>query len=301
VTTPGKPIHTPISPAAIPLDAVARAQIFWCLRRWSSLAYARRAAELLRKFIGGFDGWARQAPPDRTLLARRALSTCYDALAALEEAPGLLLSNQKAGAYAALERAGFLDELEGPAFDNGLQWIEFGYGERERPSTGLFAWAERAIAMTARMKMTVQAQWATTRILSEGPPERFRPRRFPTPLPPLPAVDGPVIEPGEEVPTTGVWVPIDIPNGCPNFLVEAREAPPATVETLKIDIPAWAGDEYSPPEPARTLYDYGELPTRWQLAWEDIRYRTGIEPDESEFLDEDTADPRHPPVHPQPS
>lgn len=292
--------NRPFSPAELAIDATTEAQVFWCLRRYSSLAYARRTEELLRKFIAGFDAWARQAPADRTLFARQALSTLYDALAALEEAPGLLLTDQKTRAYAALDRAGFLGELEGPAFDNGLQWTEFGYGERERPSTGLFAWAERAITMTQRIRTTVRAQWAYTRILSEGPPERVRPRRFPTPLPPLPSPDGPVIAAGEEVPITGVWVPIDIPNGCPNFLVEATEAPPATIESTRIDAPAWAGDEYSPPQPARTLYEYAQAPTRWRLAWEDIRYRTGIEPDESEFLDEDTALPNDPPVHPQP-
>jgi hypothetical protein len=298
VTTIPEWKQRPVSPAELTIDATTQAQVFWCLRRYSSLAYARRAEELLRKFIAGFDAWARKAPPDRTTFARQALSTLYDALAGLEEVPGLLLSNQKTGAYAAIERASFLSELEGPAFDNGLQWIEFGYGERERPSTGLFAWAERAIAMVTRMKITAQGAWAYTKILAEGPPERFRPRRFPSPLLPLPRADGTVIDAGEEVPTTGVWVPLDIPNGCPNFLVEGREAPPATIESLRIDAPAWPGDEYSPPQEARTLYEYAEAPTRWQLAWEDIRYRTGIEPDESEFLDEDTALPTDPPVQP---
>lgn len=299
MTTPPIPKRQsrPFSPAELAVDVTTDAQVFWCLRRWSSLAYARRAEELVRKFIAGFDAWARKAPADRTGFSRQALSTLYAALAALEEAPPLLLADQKTRAYEALERAGFLGDLEGPAFDGGLQWTEFGYGERRRPSTGLFAWAERAIAMTTRIRMTVQAKWAYTRILSEGPPERFRPRRFPSPLPPLPSPGGPVIAEGEEVPTTGVWVPIDVPNGCPNFLVEASAAPRATVETTRVDAPAWPGDGESPPQPAKTLYVYGEAPTRWRLAWEDLRYRTGIEPDESEFLDDETAFPKDPPVH----
>lgn len=291
----------PATPAELPVDPIAKARIFWCLRRYSSLAYAKQAAELLRKFTGGFDAWARQAPARRTLFSRRALQTLYGALGAYEEAPDLLLKNFKTRAYAALERAGFLRELLGPAFEGGMQWAEFGYGFEERPSTGLFAWAERALRMTARIRLTIAAEWAETRILSEGPPERFLPRRFPARLDPLPAPKGPVIDVGEDVPVTGVWLPIDVPNACPNFLVEATPAPKALCEATRIDTGAFPGDAERPPRPATTMYVYERVPSRWQLVWEDIRYRTGIEPDESEFLDEETAFPKDPPVHPPPS
>lgn len=290
----------PVTPAELAIDPITKARVFWCLRRYSSLAYARQAAELLRKFIGGFDAWARQATSDRTLFARRALKTCYAALGNLEEAPGMLLRDYKTRAYDALDQAGFLRDLLGPAFDDGLQWREFGYGFEERPSTGLFAWAERAMRMTQRIGMTINAEWAETRLFAEAP-ERFLPARFPPRVDPMPAPKGPVIEVDEDVPVTGVWLPIDVPNACPNFLVEAKPAPKALVEASRVDIGAWPGDAESPPAPARTMYVYERAPSRWQLVWEDLRYRTGIEPDESEFLDQDTDFPKDPPVHPSPS
>lgn len=287
----------PTTPAEIPIDPVAKARVFWCLRRYSSLAYAKQAAELLRKFIGGFDAWARQAPASRTHFARRSLKTCYAALANLEEVPGLLLRDYKTRAYDAVDQAGFLRDLLGPGSDDGLQFAEFGFGFEERPSTGLFAWAERALKMTQRMAMTVAAEWAETRIFAEAP-ERFLPARFPPRVDPMPAPKGPVIDVDQDVPITGVWLPIDVPNACPNFLVEAKPAPKALVEAQRIDVGAWLGDDESPPAPARTMYVHERVPSRWQLVWEDPRYRTGIEPDESEFLDVETDFPKDPPVHP---
>lgn len=297
-TTFPKRAIRPCTPEELAPDPAALAQIFWCLRRYASLAYARQAAELLRRFIGGLDAWARKAPPSETAFARRAFQALYPPLAALEEAPALLLKNLKTRAYDALDRAGLLSELEGQGFNLGTSWIDFGFGLRRRPSTGLYAYAERALAMTTRIRLTAAAEWATTRILSEGPPERLRPLRFPARLDPLPAPRGPVVDPGEDVPVTGVYVPLDIPGGCPNFLVEARPAPPATVETTRVDTPAWPGDDRSAPHPATTEFVYAQQPTRWQLAWEDLRYRTGVEPDESEFLDDETDFPPWPPVHP---
>lgn len=294
-------IVRPCSPADLAVTAATHAQVFWCLRRYASLAYARRAGELLAQFLGGFEAWARKAPPERTGFSRHVLKTLSAYLAAFEEAPGELLAGRATRGYAALERAAFLEEIEGPAFEGGLPWLEFGYGAHERPSTGLFAWAERAAKMATRIRLTIAGEWAITRILSEGPPEAFRPRRFPARLLPLPDPDGPTIQSGEVVPITGVWVPVDVPGGCPNFLIEARPAPALTVEAQRIDTPAWAGSADEPARPATTEYDYNTAPTRWRLAWEDTRYRAGVEPDESEFLDEDTAFPADPPVHPPPS
>jgi hypothetical protein len=294
-------IVRPCGPDELIVTDVTRAEVFWCLRRYSSLAYADRAAELLRQFAGGFDRWARQAPPSRTGFSRQVLKTMYAYLAAFEEFPGELLGDRSTRAYDALERAAFLCEIEGPAFEGGGPWFEFGYGGRLRPSVGLFAWAERAVDMATRIRFTVRADWAYTRILSEGPPEAFRPRRFPARLDPLPAPDGPTIELGELVPITGVWVPLDVPNGCPNFLVANTPAPELTVEAQRVDTPAWPGSPEEPARPATVEYVYATRPTRWRLAWEDRRYRAGVEPDESEFLDEDNAFPAWPPVHPPPS
>lgn len=291
---------SPVTPAELPVDPTAKAKVFWCLRRYASLAYAKQAAELLRKFTGGFDAWARQATSDRTLFARKTLKTCYAALGNLEEAPGLLLRDYKTRAYLALEQAAFVDELLGPGFDDGMAWVEFGFHFFEQPATGLFAWAERALQMMSRISKTIDADWAETRILGVSP-ERFLPAKFPPRLDPLPAPKGPIIEVDEDVPLTGVWLPIDVPNGCPNFLVEAKPAPRALVETQRVDTSAWPGDEETPPAPARTEYVYERVESRWQLVWEDVRYKTGIDPDESEFLDAETDFPKDPPVHPPPS
>ncbi|MDC0722624.1 Imm72 family immunity protein [Nannocystis bainbridge] len=282
----------PVTPADFPLDDATRAQIFYRLRRYASLTYVKRCTLLLQKFIAGFDAWARKSGPDHTQFARKALQSLYPPLAALEQVPGLLLSNQKTRAYDALSQAGFLTELLGQGFDGGMRWEPFGYNYGERPSVGLFAWAEKALEMAAQMQRTAEAGWSLSLMALQrpAPPHAH--------LEPMPRADGIVIDPDEDVPVTGVWVPLDVPYGCPNFLVEGVPAPLLSVETQRVDAEGYPGDPENPPIAARTDYVYEELPTRWQLAWDDIRYRAGVEIDEPEFLDDETELPVWPPAHP---
>ena len=271
------------------ITAQMRAQAFWCLRRFSSLAYARRCGELLEKFLGGLLGWAGEAPPSRTGFIRGTVKTLATYQAAFEEALPELLADHPSAAYGGLQIAVGLVELEGPAFDDGLAWLEFGYHRRERPATGLFTWAERAIDMAVRIEMTLAAEWTYTRLLLTPPPYGFRRERYPRRLEPLPAASGPALATDEIVPTTGIWVPLDESRGCPAFLVAGWPAP------------ALPGSATQPPRPATSEYVYDSEPTEWRLAWVDTRYRAGVEPDESEYLDEEAELPLHPPVHPQPS
>ncbi|MCY1063785.1 Imm72 family immunity protein [Nannocystis sp. RBIL2] len=285
-------IVRPFSPAELAIDATTLAQVFYRLCRYSSLTYVKRCTLLVQQFSAGFDAWARKSGPDHTLFARKALKTVYPPLAALEQVPGLLLGNQKTRAYDALIQAGFLAELLGHGFDGGMRWEKFGYNYGERPSVGLFAWAEKAVVMAAQMQRTAEAKWSHTLMALQrpAPPHAH--------LQPMPPADGVVVDPDEVVPVTGVWVPIDVPNGCPNYLVEGVPAPKLTVETQRVDSEGYPGDPENPPIAARTDYVHGEVPTRWQLAWDDIRYRAGVEIDEPEFLDEETELPAWPPAHP---
>ncbi len=283
------------------VTAQMRAQAFWCLRRLTSLAYARRCGELLEKFLGGFLGWAGEAPPTRTIFIRTTVKALATYQAAFEEALPELLANHSSAAYGALQTAIGLVELEGPAFDEGAAWLDFGYHRRLRPATGLFSWGERAVDMAVRIQLTLATEWTYTRLLLAPPPYGSRRDHFPPHLEPLPAPRGPTVATGELVPTTGIWVPSDESRGCPAFLVGGWPAPAVTIETLQIDTPAWPGTATRVEQPATREYVYDSEPTQWRLAWTDTRYRAGVEPDESEYLDEEATLPSYPPVHPQPS
>lgn len=291
----------PFDRQALVITAQMRAQAFWCLRRFSSMTYAARCGELLKQFLAGFLAWAGEAPPARTGFIRTTVKSLATYQAAFEQAIPELLANHASAGYGALQEAVGLLELEGPGFEDGTTWIEFGSHRHLRPATGLFTWAERAIDMAVRIQITLASEWTYTRLLQVPPPYGFRPRRFPLKLDPLPAPDGPALATGDMVTTTGVWVPTDDSRGCPAFLVAGWPAPALTIESTQIDTSAWPGTASEPPRPARSEFEYKPEPTEWRLAWTDIRYRAGIEPDESEFLDDDTAFPAHPPVHPQPS
>lgn len=291
----------PFARGELVVTAQMRAQAFWCLRRFTSLTYARRCGELLEKFLGGFLGWAGEAPPSRTGFIRATVKSLATYQEAFEETLPEFLADHPSAAYGALQVALGLIELEGPAFDDGMAWVEFGSHRRERPATGLFTWAERSVDMAVRIRMTLAAEWTYTRLLLTPPPYGFRRETFPRRLEPLPAPTGPTLATDEVVPTTGIWVPSDESRGCPAFLVAGWPAPTLTIEITQIDTPAWPGSASEPARPATSEYVYDNEPTKWRLAWTDTRYRAGVEPDESEFLDEEADLPRHPPVHPQPS
>lgn len=263
----------------LPVTDQMRARTFWSLRRYASYVYAERCAELLREFTKRLEAWGA-SNPDKGGFIRHALDTLDPALDAFDEALDQLGKGYVGAGYEALARAVvFHHELIGRGFEGGLDWVELGYGLGERPSTGLFLWAERAIGMARRIDHTLSATWTYTRLLTDHPAQGLRPRKFPPDPAPLPEPSGDELETGDVVDITGIYVPLEPPGGAPNFLVEGTLAPPVTRETARVDF-----IDYSD-------YEYGEEPGRWKLAWEDTRYRMGLQPYEDDFLNEDNELP----------
>jgi hypothetical protein len=161
------------------------------------------------------------------------------------------------------------------------------------PSIGLYSWIEHARCMLARIEMTLSLQWAFPGII-DGP---MGARRLPARPEPLPRPTGTRIGDREGVPVSGVWIPLDIPNGCPNYLWAGRLASPGRRPAQRIDRPAY--QQTDEVVPAITVYEYEPTPTRWELVWEDRRYEGGVLPDETEYLQGDdlAAFPACPPRH----
>lgn len=285
------PKATALSGHELAVDEQTRARVFWLLRRYSSLAYIQRQYELCRAFLDGLEDAGKRSRPDASSWYIDKLSLLLPYRVAYEEGLKLLRRGFSAGYRKVLQGTQFAIDITGRAFDDGLAWVPFGHPRKfvgiAAQSTGLFAWAARAQQMAQRTRLTLEASWAYQTFseadIVDGSAVTFS-------LPPLPIPNpSPTIQPGEEVPFSGIWVPTEIPNGCPNYLVQGWKAPAALMATKYV--------EWLVPGNPHGTYEYGRRPCKWQPAWTDIRYVGGRSPDESEFLDETTTDPPYPPRH----
>jgi hypothetical protein len=268
-----------------------KAQAFWLVRKYSSLTYIGRMYQLFAEFLRGYEDVARKQN-DRNAWYRENLADLYKYQASFEKGLDLLGQGYRAGYDKILEGLFFGDFLLSPRFEYGREHRSIGYRIPPQPHEALYAWVDVAIVMSGKVQFTLDAQWAFPRILE---PE-FGPFVFPPKLDLLPQPIGPRIDPDSEVVASGVWLPLDIPNGCPNYLVAGKAAPAGTRLSKQIDYPDYPGGDGEEPEPAHTEYAYDEQPTRWALLWEDHRYEGGKIPDESAYLDPSTAPPPWPPA-----
>jgi hypothetical protein len=268
-----------------------KAEAFWLLRKYTSFTYLGRMYQLYAEFLRGYEDVARRQS-DRNSWYRQNLADLYKYQASFDKGLDLLGKGYKVGYEQIREGLYFGDYLLSPRFEYGREHRSIGYRTPPTPHEGLYAWAHVAILMSGKIEFALDAKWAFPRILDPA----FGPFGFSAKLDPLPAPFGPRVGPGAEIIATGIWLPTDIPKGCPNYLVAGKPAPPATRVSKRLDYPEFPGGGGTEPEPAHTEYAYSEAPSRWALLWEDTRYDGGQIPDESAYLDVSTAPPPWPPA-----
>jgi hypothetical protein len=282
------PKITKLTGNEIRVSANDRARAFWLIQKYSSLAYTRRMSVLFFNFVGGYEDFAKTKTAG-VRFYRDNLTEFYADQALLTKGLDLLERGYKIGYASILQGSSFEDYLSGMRFEGGRENEEIGW-RNGAPAVGLYSWADAAMTMKLRVAPTLKAEFAFPRILTPffgGP--------TPTRLPPSPPPHGPSIRTGDEVPTSGIWQPISVPSGCPNYLWAGRYAPPAQRATEMAEYPAFPGGRWNAPTPAHIDYNYGPEPTHWQLLWEDHRYEGGQVPDESGYLDPTTDPPIWPP------
>lgn len=261
-----------------------RARVFWLLRKYTSYCYLERMYRLYAGFIQSYKEYSRGQPRalDRFLhenmesLARYA-SDFERGLARLTKGDHGGYSDIQAGLWCGT----FLDS---PRFEFEKVRIPYLFSGQTRwagrpprhalvgrigppyppiPSPEVVSSRDLVISTMRRVDATLRSSWTYPWILHSY----FAPFSFPARLQPLPAEAGVVIQVGGAVPVSGIWLPIDIPNGCPAYLIGGHIAPNAAKPTpLAPDYkPRTYDDEPSP---------FTE-PTSWALLWEDPRYEDG--------------------------
>jgi hypothetical protein len=266
-----------------------RAKAIWLAKKYTSLVYMRRMSAVFFNFVGGYEGFAKTKAGDVSFY-RENLQSFFAYQSSLTKGLALIEQGYKSGYPDVLRGCYFVDYLDSPRFDSGLENREIGWRSNLR-HVGLYAWADSAMTMGARTRGALKASLAFPQILDP----RFVVLPLPSNLPAPPRSLRPVVDTGGEVPTSGIWQPATVPSGCPNYLWVGRDAPPAQRAIKRLDYPFFPNTGGGSPVPAHTEYLYGSEATRWELLWEDHRYEGGQIPDESIYLDPSMEPPPWPP------
>lgn len=270
-----------------PVEDLERAHAFWRLRRYSSVLYIERQHELLSKLIEGFKSEAtRTTDPYAMRDLVQIMAVLYRHESNYEKGLDLLRRRDARGFEFALEGTKVANYFESRMFSehDDLRWFAFG-SQNTRAMVGLLAWGRRTYTLARNTLRTLRAEW--TYELFRDPRPSVEGDTLPTRCAPIPdpSASAPRCAPGDAVPFTGVWLPIDRRSGCPNYLVSRWRAPEA-MSTVALSENAAIESTY--PD-----YTYERRASRWALCWEDPRF-TGAVPEESEFAGEDIEFPDEP-------
>lgn len=288
---PGIRTRVPLKDGAYAPDYETLRKTYWLFCRHTSVTYITRMTELLAGFTQGLE----------LLLAKKKnpgsfkgfLSVCYGCLDDLNEGVTRLRKADHTGFKLIRKGLSFRQTFSRAMWEYDFKSLGFeGYG---KPIRGSWLWMERAMHMSLEIDGSLCGQ-LTYPLLDVSK------YKYPHQLGGYPLSKDVFIKNGEDIPTTGVWQPISLKGGCPNFLVRGEKAPKAEIPILRIDTAPW--DENmgtglpKKHHEADADFDMCEFPSVWQLIWEDDRWKSGREPlGEYEYLEDPATDlPKEPPV-----
>jgi hypothetical protein len=276
----------------IPVTDEMRARVFWLMQRFSSYTHIKRCIDVLSTFTKGYEGYAlADKRRDNGGWHRENLAKLFASRLSLTTGLNQVKKGQTSGYRDVRKGASFVGYFQSPRFGSWAPPFLEEIGFRDRPdlSVGLWAWLELAIGFGEQIQASIMARGVFPGILTVVP------YRYPPNLPRMPKRLGVKVPYTKEFPLSGIWMPTSFPNGCPAYLCAGDFAPAAERLAQRIDRPPMKAGKWTPAEPAQTSYMYELTETDWELLWEDHRYRGGVIPDESAYLDETTEDPPYPP------
>lgn len=268
-------------------DAATLAGACARLRLYTSQPYLAEAGALFGEAADAFVHWPRARERFGTQTAAAWSDALREQRAALERGLALLDAGYTAAAYASIAEA-LRDGLEpaDPRDDRhfSLRLLAEEIGDPLNAIAGTLG------HLADRIWTTLNARWTYQTLLhyalaheeasapslcgrGTGAKRQEEGSAFDAIAP---MSDPPEIASGNSVPKTGLWLPITIRYGCPNFLIAGRMAPLLLRAGTRYDYEASDGGGLEPPQPAWSAFDYIEEPTVWRMVWYDTRYRAGI-------------------------
>lgn len=288
MTNPIPPdIKVPLKDGDYAPDQDTLRKTFWLHRRHTSVTYISRMTEMLEAFTQGFNAYLANDPNPGIFAF--FLRSCYRCLDGQKKGLERLRKADHSGFKLIRDAMNFRNPFYDRPDEYGFEPL--GYRGYDESGVALWSWIEKVIPMSLEIEGVLSGEFCY-------PLFNVSQFHFPETIDNYPLGENKFIRDGRYVPITGVWHPISLKGGCPNFLIRGEQAPKAKLPVLRIDSPAWddriAGIHYK----AQSDFDIGDFPTQWQLIWEDDRWRNGRAPlGEEEYIDgPDTALPTDPPV-----
>jgi hypothetical protein len=280
-------VKIPLRDGAYQPDYETLRKTFWLHTRHTSVAYISRMKDMLEAFTRGFEAYVAKVPEPGSYL--NFLQWCHSDMDDLNEGLARIRKADPSGFKLIRGSNGFRQPFYTRVYDWGFQSL--GRHADGSPGEALWAWMEKIIPMSLNINGALNGKKCY-------PLFDVSTFNFPAQIGGYPLGENHFINNGWNVPVTGVWQPISLKGGCPNFLIRGEVAPSARIPILREETPASddliANIHYE----AHVGFKIGEFPTKWQLMWEDDRWSNGREPmGEDEYIfGPDTELPKDPPV-----
>jgi Immunity protein 72 len=280
-------IKIPLKDGAYKPDYETLRKTFWLDCRHTSVTYISRMTEMFEAFTNGYATYLSKYPDPGTYAY--FLEVCYSCLSDLTE--GLMRLRKADHSGFKLIRGAM--EFRGPFYSRA---DEYGFDDLGRhddgtPGEALWSWMEKILPMSGNILGGLGGK-------KNYPLFDVSVFTFPTQIGGYPLGEDKFIKDGWDVPVTGVWQPISLKGGCPNFLIRGEKAPKANIPILREETPARHDSIADVDYAARVNFELGEFPAKWQLIWADDRWKNGREPiGEYEYIQgPDTELPKDPPI-----
>lgn len=282
-----------VTPKNFPVTNEQKSMAVWLLKKYTSYAWVKRTKEALQAFTGGYEKhvakmggsqWWRENLQGLQL----SLSGYESALAQFEKG-----NTSKARDFI-LEGVRFTDWLEDPRAEITEKHVAIGYRSPPKKSVGLYAFGALAMEMAYRSKITLLGGQKFPEILTNA----VFPEDIKDLLDPLAPISIQTVEPDEEFHTTGIWLPVSHPLGCPAYASAGDLCEPIEVPSMELIQWETEADMAKGGPPSETSFLYEEVTSKMVLLWKDDRYERGKIPDESVYLDPTVALPTEPAIAP---
>jgi len=281
----------PITPKNFQITNEQRATAVWLIKKYTSYSWIKRTKEALELFTNGYEAYltkrgGSQWWRDNLQGLRISLNGYAKALDQFERGN---LSKAQAFVYQGFH---FLDWLEDPRTEITEKHVEIGYREPPKKAVGLYSYGSLALHMAFKTRNSFSGTCVFPRILDEA----NLPSDIADRLDPLAPISVNLVDIGQEFHTTGIWLPVSHPLGCPVYAEAGSEN--GTIEVPDMKFARWPSEvEFKngfPPVEVEFLH--GEVQSKFVLLWKEDRYERGKIPDESEYLDPTVELPTEPPI-----
>ncbi len=263
--------------------------IVWSIKRYTSITYISRYLELLKLFVIEYEKFMIRMGDRCDESEIRSLKSLNYAIIATTEGLDAIRSGNKLGYLQIANESSFRNRF---IYTNGHydpDFSDLGKDNITLAVTGPFQLVSIASKMIDNIETTIKRCHAIPMCFNFRHQSSAVPRDFVF----IPPNNPERFKSDDIVPYSGIWNPYSFLSGCPNYLIAG-----ATFGEIGLVKEENYRPEYFDESKNEVVKESGERwemttkPSKWQLFWEDTRYKDGRIPDEeASYLDESVAIP----------